>query len=273
MVAGRARHVLPRRPRTRLRPRIPLRRSAADRISLPGRTLAVARHEPASARVRLLLSHAGPEGGCRLGLAPFGLSLSDLTRRGWSVWFYDRSGTGQSAPGPSPSGWRAAHPLAPGNPVHTEDWRAVLAAAREDDLPIVAMSWSSGIVPILRAAAAGARPDALIDGEAPSDRWSLVPPRLNELAELDPWDDLTWAGWEPQPLMASLRCPYARIQADQDHIHGQMHEHSRRMVAAAAASGLPHRPPALLAGRIHAHPSYTIQVMEWAAEAAISQRR
>ncbi|MFT4975323.1 MAG: hypothetical protein ACI8S6_001210 [Myxococcota bacterium] len=268
-VTHRAHRALSRAPR----PRIPLRQPRPDRIAVGGRELAVARHGPQHPRAILVLCHAGREGGRRLGLRPFGVSLSELTGRGWAVWLYDRSGTGDSPPGPAPTGWRRAHPLAPGNPAHTRDWTAVLAAARQESAPLVALSWSSGVVPVLRAAAAGERPDALVDAEAPADRWSLVPPRPSELAALDPWDETVWVGLEPQVLLAALQRPYARLQAEQDHVHGRMHHHSERMVAVAEASGQPTRPPALLAGRLHAHPDHTVRVLEWAAEAALSQRR
>lgn len=269
-VTQQARRRIPRPARPRLVLRSP---PPPDRLSVGDRTIAVERHGPASPQATVVLCHAGREGGRRLRLRPFGVSVETLTRRGWAVWFYDRAGTGDSPPGPPPRGWRSAHPLAPGSPTHTEDWQAVLAAARADGAPVVALSWSSGIIPVLRAAAAGDRPDALVDGEAPADRWSLVPPWPNELAALDPWDDTAWAGWEPAPLLRTLRRPYARVQGELDHVHGRMHTHAHRLVKIAEESGQPVRPPALLGGRLHAHPSYIVDVLAWAAEQAATRRR
>jgi len=269
-VTRRARAVLPRRPAS---PRIALRTPRPDRLAVGRRHIAITRHGPPQTDISLVVSHSGHEGGRQQRLRPLGVSLDDLTRRGWAVWFYDRAGTGDSPPAPLRSGWRAAEPLAPGNPAHTADWRAVLAAAQAEGAPVVALSWSAGIVPVLAAAARGHRPDALVDAEAPADRWSLVPPRPSALAGLDPWDDAAWAGWEPVALLPKLGCAYARLQAEQDHVHDRMHEHAHRMTAAAAAAGLEVRAPALLAGRLHAHPEHAVRVLEWAAEQAVSARR
>lgn len=266
-------HLQKRIPRPR-RPNAIGHRDAPTMVTVGQRSIALERLEPmAPPHARLLLCHAGREGGRRLRLKPFGLSETELLKRGWSVWMYDRSGTGDSPPAPAPTGWRHRHPLAPGNPVHTDDWQAVLAMARQDDTPIVALSWSSGIVPVLRAAVGGQRPDALVDGEAPADRWSLVPPRPSELAALDPWDDSQWAGWEPLPLMATLQCPYARLQGGVDHVHDQMHAHARRMVHAANTAGQPVHPHAVWAGKLHAHAERIVDVLDWAAAEAVSARR
>ena len=189
--------------------------------------------------------------------------MEALTDRGWAVWLYDRAGTGRSPPPPPDGTWRDQHPLAPGHPAHTHDWIAVLQRARQEGVPVVGLSWSAGLVPVLRAAAAGHLPDAHIDGEGPADRWSLVPPHGNELARLDPWDDAVWAGWEPLPLLASLSVPYARLQASLDHIHGPDDTHARRLHAAAVRP----RPYARLSGRLHAHPLALIEAMRWALQA------
>ena len=209
-----------------------------------------------------VISHAGREGGRRLRFKPFG-PLLPLLEEKWGVWLYDRAGTGDSPPPPRLPGWRGDHPLAPGHPAHTHDWIAVLERARREGVPVIALSWSAGVVPVLRAAAAGVRPDALIDGEGPADRWSLVPPWGNELAMLDPWRASDWAGWEPRALVGSLGCPYGRLQAERDHIHDRDRHHARRLLDAAAQAGLSVRPPDPLQGRLHAHPNATLDALEW----------
>jgi hypothetical protein len=225
------------------------------------RRLRVLRKGSDQAVAALVLSHSGREGGLRTGLAPFGLGLNDLIRRGWAVWLYDRSGAGLSPPGPHPG-------LAPGNPDHVEDWIAVLEEARAEGLPVVALSWSAGLIPILAAATRGHRPDALIDGEAPVDRWSLLPPaggRPREgLAERDLWRPADWEGSEALGLIAQLDRPYARLQATRDHMHGEMTHHADRIEAAARAAGLPLWGPHRLQGSLHAHPSAVLEALEWA---------
>jgi sirohydrochlorin ferrochelatase len=209
----------------------------------------------------LLLCHAGHEGGCRLGLRPFGIEPNELEETGWATWAYDRTGTGRTGP--------AGTDLRPGSPTHVEDWCAVLAEARKEGVPIVALSWSAGIVPVLRAAAEGIRPDALVDGEGPADRWSLAPPphhlgpEARAMASLDPWDDAAWEGREPLALLPTLGVPYARLQADMDHVHGDMHMHATRMVDAARSAGLVVRPLQITPGRLRSHPHAVMSVLSW----------
>ncbi len=226
-----------------------------ERVRVGRREIVLERLGPRSPRAIVLCSHAGREGGRRLGLAPVGLDVEDLARAELGLFVYDRAGTGDSP---------ADGPLTPGNPAHTEDWRAALARARSEGLPVLALTWSSGVIPVLRATAAGARPDALIDAEGPADRWSLVPPEGNELSRRDPWAEALWEGLEPARLLPALGAPYARLQAEQDHVHGPMHEHARRMLAAARGAGLPTLDPGLLPGRLRDHPERALQALTWA---------
>ncbi|MFT5684052.1 MAG: hypothetical protein ACI8RZ_004993, partial [Myxococcota bacterium] len=181
-------------------------------------------------------------------------------------------GTGGSPPPRRIPGWRGDHPLAPGHPAHTRDWQAVLSVAREEGVAVIAMSWSAGVVPILRAAAAGDRPDALVDCEGPADRWSIVPPGGNELADLDPWREADWAGWEPRALIGDLGVPYARVQAARDHIHDGDLQHATRITAAAQSAGHPVRPLTILPGRLHASPDAVVEALQWALTTATGPR-
>ena len=224
---------------------------------------------PAEPRAVLLLSHAGLQGGTRTLLRPFGVDAACLTAAGVAVVAYDRSGTGRSP---------ADIALTPGNPVHVADFRAVIRAVRARlaaDTPVGVMSFSSGILPPLRSG----EPFAfLIDGEAPADRHSLRPPagadapRDDALAALDLHDDQAWSGREPARLLTGLACPYHRLQAELDHIHGRLDLHAQLMLEAARAAGLPRvqanggdglRP---LPGRLHAHGR---RILGW-IEAALS---
>jgi len=122
-------------------------------------------------------------------------------------------------------------------------------------MPVLALSWSAGILPVLRAAALGERPDALVDGEGPADRWSLVPPGGNELSSLDPWSSAPWEGREPRLLLPKLGVPYHRLQGVPDHVHGACTEHAARMATAADT------PLRLLDGPIHGHGPHLVDVL------------
>lgn len=225
-------------------------------LSVGGRRVVARRYGPEHPKAVCVLSHAGARGGQRTALEPFGLELVDLLLRGWAVWLYDRAGTGDSPPATDPS-------LAPGNPAHDADWRAVLDLARADGVPRVAVTWSGGLVPVLRAAAAGNRPDALVDAEGPVDRWSLVPPAGNELSDRDPWDEDAWDGLEACALVSALGVPYARLQAEDDHVHGRMTHHALRLHEAAGRAGLATRPLRLCEGALADHGMELVEALQW----------
>lgn len=235
-------------------------KDGGERLEIGRRHILVERLGPANALALVLMSHAGREGGRRTALTPLGLGLGDLADQGLGLVLYDRAGTGGSP---------EAGPLTPGNRAHVEDFRAALALARQEGLPVIALSWSAGLLPVLRAAAEGDRPDALVDAEGPADRWSLVPPEGNELSTRDPWDDRLWRGLEPVALIGALERPYARLQAEIDHVHGPMTEHARRMLAAAGRAGLPVHDPGLLAGRLHGHPAAVLEALRQVLEMAV----
>ena len=260
----------------RLRKRLPRRphRSppTGQRIAVGSRHIIAERLGPDRPSALCVVSHAGKEGGRRLRFAPFGPVLPMLLAADLGVWIYDRSGTGDSPPPERVEGWRGEHPLAPGHPAHTRDWQAVLAQARSEGVPVIALSWSAGIVPVLRAAAAGVRPDALVDGEGPADRWSIVPPSGNELTRLSPWEDADWAGWEPCALIKQLGTPYARLQAARDHIHDRDLHHAHRLMDAARSAGWLTRELDVRPGRLHASPHAVAEAIRWALTTAAAQR-
>lgn len=225
-------------------------------LRVGGRRLAVQRYGPRRPKAACVVSAAGSDGGRRLGLSPFGARAADLALRGWSVWCYDRAGTGGSPARDDPA-------LTPGNPAHDRDWAAVLERAGEDGCPRIALTWSGGLIAPLRAAAGGARPDALVDGEGPADRWSLVPPTGNELSARDPWDDRDWDGIEARALLPALGAPYARLQGERDHLHGPMTHHARRMAEAADLAGLEQRPLRVVEGALASHPFELVEALQW----------
>jgi hypothetical protein len=219
-----------------------------ERLDLAGRTIAWSRLGPADARALVLVSAGGLLGGRRLGLRPLGIRPADLAEMGLATVLFDRSGTGDSAPGP-------LFDPRPGGPEARADWAALLDRARAEGRPILALSWSSGIVPVLQAAARGHRPDALLDAEGPADRFSLQAPAQHPLPS--PFADHPWAEIEPVALIGRLGVPYRRLQGDPDHVHGSYTDHARRLVEAAtgpvAYDGLP--------GPLTEHPHRTLQAI------------
>jgi len=248
------------RPR-RARKLAPPRGGVRVEIPCDGRGIVAQRFAPARPIATLVVSHAGAVGGRRLALQPFGLRMRRLISDGWRVWLYDRSGTGDSPPGPTPG-------LTPGNPDHLADWRAVLGRARSEGGPVVALTWSGGIVPVLAAACEGDGPDAIVDGEGPVDRWSLVPPPGaaidSELSDRDPWRDEDWQGLEAVRSIGDVRCPYARLQGSPDHVHGAMVLHAERIVTAARDAGLTVGGPFTTDGPLGQHPQAAQDALDWA---------
>ncbi len=228
-------------------------------------------HGPSRPLAVLLISHAGKRGGTTLAGQPWGLRFQRLASQGVAVVTWDRRGTGRSRkPGQDVD-------LAPGNPLHVADFQAVFDEVEErlkrllatnppspgQSLPpIGVLSFSSGVLPPLRAR----RPMAfLMDTEAPADRWSLLPPETGpaapgSLAHLSLMEDSAWEGREPVALVGRIRCPYHRLQARVDHVHGRLHLHAFLMLEAALMGKAPEirlnggRFPwnrSLLPGRIH----------------------
>lgn len=257
MATATGQRVLPKRKRSS-GPTVPV--NGAFEIPIGERKIVAVRRGPADPLGVVVVSLSGQTGGCRQELGHFGLGLQNLSARGWAVYLYDRAGTGASA---------QSGPLTPGNPAHTDDYTAVLRTAQGEGPPVVALSWSAGGIPVLRAALLGDRPHAWIDVEGPADRWSLFPPAGNELSIRDPWRDASWRMMEPVRMIQRLKRPYARLQACVDHVHGEMDVHAERMIDAAQTAGLPVHRATHLKGRLHGHPGAVIAALEWAfAQAA-----
>lgn len=185
------------------------------------RRVAVRRIGLASARAVVVTAHGG-KSGIEQGLSFVGLDDDALVSEEVALYLFERS-----------EGART-----PGNPVHVEDTRAVLRHALAEGPPVGLLTWSAGVVPMLRAVLEGGDPPAvafLMDCEGPCDRFSVVPPDKpeHELASADVHDDAPWAGREAIEYIAAFPAPYHRIQAATDHVHGPMVAHARRMVAAA----------------------------------------
>ncbi len=232
-----------------------------DAVEVDDRRITVRRVGPASPGAAIACSISGPAGGRAADLAFLGLVPDDLVREGWAVWLFDRSSAGDTRPRPELGD-------VPGSPEHVADWRAVLDRARGEGVPVVALTWSAGIVPVLLAASAGDRPDALVDAEAPVDRWSLFHPRGKGPVDLDRWQDAHWEGIEAIRLLGDLRRPYARLQGTHDHVHGPMTIHAERMVRRAREVGTPAIETVSIDGRLHEGPDAVLEGIRWAVAQA-----
>lgn len=193
---------------------------------------------PAIPKAALVVVHAGHSGlKERLRF----LGLDDTAFPEVALWLYER------APGT---------PRAPGNPIHLADARTVLAAALDEQVPTVLLSWSGGCVPACRALVDLRRCDpvraawvrAFVDVEGPVDRQSLVPPerQAHEWLHHSPHDFVHWRELELVELLPLLSAgalpptPYVRMQGSPDHVHGACHIHAQRAVEAAASARIPH---------------------------------
>ena len=222
-------------------------------VAIAGRTVTARRVGPEDARGVLVLVHGGGS-GVDQGLAPFGFAEAALAEAGLAAWSFARS-EGQAPPG---------------DPGTVAETRAVLAAALAEGKPVALLTWSAGVVPALRAALDLDDPRVVLiaDAEGPSDRFSLVPPGDPEhaLAKLSPFDERAWAGREAAELIGRFPGRYLRFQAEDDHVHGRMAWHARRMVAAARHGQLNGGDGALLPGRLDAHGP---ALLGWIADALL----
>jgi hypothetical protein len=245
---------LSRLSRGLLRLRLGVERSGAPSaehvIEVGGRFVPVRRVGPANPDVVLVIVHGG-DSGVAQGLRPFGLSEAALAESNMAAWTFARS--------------EGARP--PGSIESVEETRAVLVRALGEGRPVALLTWSAGVIPALRAANALGDPRVclLVDGEGPCDRWSLVPPNQpdNPLARIDPGDERSWAGKEAVAMLPAFNGRYIRLQAEDDHVHGKMWWHARRMLA-AARDGRLNGDGRILPGRLDA---YGDGVLEWITRA------
>lgn len=209
-------------------------------LSLPGRRVAFRRVGPADARFVLVTAHGGAS-GIEQGLSFLGLDDDAFAAAGGAVWFFARS-----------EGVRT-----PGNPQHVADARALLQRALAEEKPTAWLTWSAGVVMALRATVGQpeeSRVRAWFDCEGPCDRFSVVPPGHpeHELAFADVYDEAPWEGREAIRHIGAVSHLYHRVQAGNDHVHGPMTLHARRMVATARHGRFLTDPP-ILPGKLWEH--------------------
>jgi hypothetical protein len=207
------------------------RPARANREVVAGaRTVACRRVGPPRPRGALVVVHGGGPGIAQ-GLRPFGLDEGAWPEL--AVWTFDRSDS-----------WRA-----PGNPVHVADTRAVVRAAAAEGVPVGLLTWSAGLIPALLAREPAA---FLVDVEGPVDRWSLVAPGTEEeWGEVE--DPAGWADREAVALLPGWKAPYVRVQGTEDHQHGGMVWHARRVAPFGRLE--------LLEGRVDAHGEVVARVV------------
>ncbi len=168
-------------------------------------------------RAAVVVSVSGRHGGRHTGLLPLGLDPRQLGDD-LAIWLWDRT-----------------PPFAPGSPHHGDEAAAVFAAAAAEGVPTGWLTWSAGILPPLMALDRTA-PAFLVDVEAPADRRSLRRPQDLDpaTAEAEHNRDLGDGGPpEPYRLIRALPCPYHRVQAARDHVHGRSVLHARVLLDAA----------------------------------------
>ncbi|MDP2307344.1 MAG: hypothetical protein Q8P18_15060 [Pseudomonadota bacterium] len=225
-------------------------------VTVGGGSVVARRVGPSDPSAVLVLVHGGGS-GIGQGLAPFGFAEAALAEAGLAAWSFARS-EGKRPPGSAGT---------------VAETRAVLAAALAEGRPVGLLTWSAGVVPALRAALDLGDPRIVLlaDAEGPADRFSLVPPGRpdGELAKLDPWDDRVWEGREAVELVGGFSGRYLRLQAENDHVHGRMAWHARRMVA-AARDGRMNGDGTLLPGRLDTHGA---AILGWISEGILEGAR
>ncbi len=187
-------------------------------VHIEGRTLRAWRWGPGRPRAAIVVSVSGVHGGRRTGLTPMGLDPRQLGDD-VAVWLWDRS-----------------PPHAPGASHHGTEAAAVFAMAAAEGVPTGWLTWSAGVLPPLLALDR-TDPAFLVDVEAPADRRSLLRPQdlAPDTAERTLHETLggETALPEPRRLIRALACPYHRVQADPDHVHGSNLLHAAVMLHAA----------------------------------------
>ncbi len=204
-------------------------------IVIANRKIHVRRFGPKSPTGAVCVSVSGLIGGTKVGLEPFGFTLQDLTKRGLSIWLWDRSGT---------KGERT--PMEPGQRRHAKEAAAVFNLAKAEIDNVCWLTFSAGsIAPLMSLQSKESpQPKFFVDVEGPSDRLSIrrrTPDNLigSLSSEREHGASLSHEHiWEPHKLIGLLLGTYYRFQGTLDHMHMRCSLHSKVMINAANSNAL-----------------------------------
>lgn len=220
----------------RLRRGLAVRCEESTQKSAAGYPLRVWVHRPEGATEPLpgvVLCPPARQGGAAFGDTAGLVSADELARLGLAVLRFDPAGRGESWGDEDLCG-----------PEHQDETASLLAWLGDQDgvdaTNIGLLGVGNGSVMAVGAAALCGAPAAwVLDFEGPSDRftWNSDDPVAAPAHRFN--DDTWWTPREPARHVASLRCPYVRLQAEEDHARPEELRHALRMVQAAAEGDLP----------------------------------
>ncbi len=220
----------------RLRRGLAVRCDETTQKSGAGYPLRVWVHRPKDATGPLpgvVLCPPAREGGAAFGNTAGVVSADELARLGLAVLRFDPAGRGES--------WGDEDLCGPEHQDEAASLVAWLGNHDEvDESNVGLLGIGNGAVMAVGAAARCGAPAAwVLDFEGPSDRftWNGDAPVDAPAHRLD--DDTWWNPREAARHVAALRCPYVRLQAEEDHARPEELRHALRMVQAASTGGLP----------------------------------
>ncbi len=162
------------------------------------------------------------------GEAP--VSPAGLCRLGFAVLVFDPAGRGAS--------WGEEDQ---GGPEHQDNvavaWRTLSEVSRVDAARVGIVGLGAGSFMAVGAAASlGTAPHWVLDWEGPADRDTVVSTQGDGVLGTD--DETWWRDRAASGLVRRLMCPYARLQAEDDHTCPGELRHALRMMWSCDEAGL-----------------------------------